>query len=132
MFEWDFGSRLVFSISIGRDGTLTYAGLFGHTKVRRLYQTVWNVFLPRLDGRVSPNETIYGHYVLVLRGKSHTNSIDGYWSLLKRSILSTHIHVSRKHLPKYLGEFDFRHNTRSMTDRMYRLLVGLLKVEQPA
>ena len=33
MFEWDFGRRLVFSISIGRDGTLTYAGLFGYRKI---------------------------------------------------------------------------------------------------
>jgi hypothetical protein len=32
LFEWDYGPRHVFSISIGRDGTLTYAGLFGYTK----------------------------------------------------------------------------------------------------
>lgn len=31
--EWDRGPRSVFSVSVGRDGTLTYAGLFGHTKV---------------------------------------------------------------------------------------------------
>ena len=57
----------------------------------------------------------------------HTNSIEGYWSQLKRSIRGTHIHVSGKHLPKYLAEFDFRHNTRSMPDRMFHLLVGLLR-----
>ncbi len=32
LFEWDQGRRQVFSVSVGRDGTLTYAGLFGHTK----------------------------------------------------------------------------------------------------
>lgn len=32
LFEWDQGPRQVFSVSIGRDGTLTYAGLFGYTK----------------------------------------------------------------------------------------------------
>jgi hypothetical protein len=31
-FEWDCGCRQVFSVCIGRDGTLTYAGLFGHSK----------------------------------------------------------------------------------------------------
>lgn len=31
-FEWDRGPRLVFSVSVGRDGTLTYAGLFGSRK----------------------------------------------------------------------------------------------------
>jgi len=33
LFEWDQGRRQVFSISVGRDGTLTFAGLFGHTKI---------------------------------------------------------------------------------------------------
>ena len=33
LFEWDQGRRQVFSVSVGRDGTLTFAGLFGHTKV---------------------------------------------------------------------------------------------------
>ena len=32
-FEWDQGHRQVFSVSVGRDGTLTYAGLFGHNKI---------------------------------------------------------------------------------------------------
>ena len=58
---------------------------------------------------------------------SHTNSIEGYWSQLKRSIRGTHIHVSGKHLPKYLAEFDFRHNTRFIPDRMFHVLVELLR-----
>ena len=37
-------------------------------------------------------------------GGSHTNSIEGYWSLIKRSIRGTHVHVSRQHMPKYLAE----------------------------
>jgi len=32
-FEWGQGHRQVFSVSVGRDGTLTYAGLFGHNKI---------------------------------------------------------------------------------------------------
>ncbi len=62
-----------------------------------------------------------------VKGHSHTNSIEGYWSQLKRSIRGTHIHVSGKHLPKYLGEFDFRHNARKMPDQMFPLLVDLLR-----
>src|SRR5437867_3544464 len=34
LFEWDFGRRRVFSVSVGRDGTLTYAALIGHTKTQ--------------------------------------------------------------------------------------------------
>ncbi len=45
-------------------------------------------------------------------GDAYTNSIEGYWSNIKKSIFGTHTFVSPKHLPKYLGEFDFRHNHR--------------------
>ena len=33
LFEWDRGPRQIFSVSVGRDGTLTFAGLFGHSKI---------------------------------------------------------------------------------------------------
>ena len=49
--------------------------------------------------------------------------------MLKRSILGTHIHVSEKHMPKYLVEFDFRHNTREAPHRMFPLLLELLREE---
>jgi transposase len=47
------------------------------------------------------------------QGENYTNSIEGYWSNLKKSILGTHTYVSPKHMQKYLDEFDFRHNHRS-------------------
>ena len=62
----------------------------------------------------------------------HTNSIEGYRSQLKRSIRGTHIHVSGKHLPKYLAEFDFRHNARQVPDRMFPILVDRLRPGPPA
>lgn len=45
-------------------------------------------------------------------GDCHTNSIEGYWSNLKKSILGTHTHISKKHMHRYLNEFAFRHNNR--------------------
>jgi len=62
-----------------------------------------------------------------VRGDCHTNSIEGYWSQVKQSIRGTHIHVSGKHLPKYLAEVDFRHNTWSMPAQMFPILVNLLR-----
>ena len=47
-----------------------------------------------------------------------TNSVEGFWAQLKRSINGTHIHVSAKHLAKYLGEFEFRHNRRNRPETM--------------
>ena len=45
-------------------------------------------------------------------GRTHTQTIDGFWSQLKRSIDGTHHHVSRKHLQKYVNEFAFRYSNR--------------------
>jgi transposase-like protein len=46
------------------------------------------------------------------------NGIEGFWSMLKRGINGTHIHVSPKHLPKYLGEFEYRWNMRHVPHLM--------------
>ena len=58
-----------------------------------------------------------------VRGTHHTNSLEGFWSLLKRSIRGTHVHVSRKHLAKYLGEFEFRWNSRHTPAMMFPWLL---------
>jgi len=50
-----------------------------------------------------------GEYV---RGNAHTNTIEGYFSILKRGIHGVYHHVSPKHLKRYLTEFDFRYNVR--------------------
>ena len=54
-----------------------------------------------------------GEYV---RGDAHTNTVEGFFSQLKRSLDGTHHHVSAKHLHRYVGEFDFRYNSRTVTD----------------
>ena len=51
-----------------------------------------------------------------VRGDVYTNTVEGYFSQLKRSIDGTHHSVSERHLPRYLGEFDYRYNTRKMKD----------------
>jgi transposase-like protein len=59
-------------------------------------------------GHASINHSI-GEYV---RGDVHTNTIEGYFSILKRGITGTYHHVSPQHLKRYLAEFDFRYNER--------------------
>jgi transposase len=61
-----------------------------------------------------------GEYV---RGPVHTNGIESFWSMLKRGINGTYIHVSSKHLQKYLWEFEYRHNLRKSPHLMFELLV---------
>jgi len=50
-----------------------------------------------------------GEYV---RGGAHSNTVEGYFSILKRGIVGVYHHVSPQHLKRYLAEFDFRYNER--------------------
>jgi hypothetical protein len=43
----------------------------------------------------------------------HTNTVENYFSILKRGITGTFHHVSEAHLHRYLAEFDFRYNQRA-------------------
>jgi hypothetical protein len=46
------------------------------------------------------------------RGDVHTNTLEGFFSVLKRGLVGVYQHVDQKHLGRYLAEFDFRQNTR--------------------
>lgn len=50
------------------------------------------------------------------RGNVHTNTVEGYFSLLKRGLIGTYHHCSAKHLQRYVTEFDFRYNRRKTSD----------------
>lgn len=58
-------------------------------------------------------------------GFTHTNSVESHFALLKRGIYGTFHNISEAHLHRYLAEFDFRANTRGMTDA--ERLIALLK-----
>ena len=51
-----------------------------------------------------------GEYV---RGDAHSNTVEGFFAILKRGIVGTYHHVSEAHLKRYLAEFDFRYSERS-------------------
>ena len=51
-----------------------------------------------------------------VRGDAHTNTVEGFFSQLKRSLDGTHHKVSVEHLDRYLAEFDYRYTTRKMSD----------------
>jgi transposase-like protein len=47
------------------------------------------------------------------RGDANTNSVEGYFSILKRGLIGTFHHVGEQHLQRYMHEFDFRYNHRT-------------------
>lgn len=51
-----------------------------------------------------------------VRGTASTNTVEGYFSLLKRGLNGTYHHVSQRHLHRYLDEFNFRYNARKEDD----------------
>lgn len=61
-----------------------------------------------------------GEYV---RGDVHTNTAEGFVSLLKRGIVGTFHHVGKGHLGRYVTEFEFRYNARKVSDAQRPLLI---------
>ena len=47
-----------------------------------------------------------------VRGDAHSNTVEGYFSILKRGVNGTFHHISEAHLHRYLAEFDFRYSNR--------------------
>jgi transposase len=87
-----------------------------HTTYKSLYKLGYK------HGRVNHNIDEW------VRGIHHTNTIEGFWSHLKRGISSTHVSVSGKHLQKYVAEFAFRYNNRQAPAAMFqRMLAQIAK-----
>jgi transposase-like protein len=77
------------------------------TDENRGYNTLWHDFN---HGTVDHSK---GQHVV---GVVHTNTIEGFWSIIKRGIVGTFHKVSKKYLPFYVAEFQFRYNNRENAD----------------
>ena len=49
-------------------------------------------------------------------GWKHSNTAENFFSIFKRGVIGTYHHMSEAHLGRYCAEFDFRYNTRGITD----------------
>jgi transposase-like protein len=68
------------------------------------------------------HKTVNHHQAQYVVGTTHTNTIEGFWSLLKRGIVGSYHKVSKDYLPLYLNEFTFRYNHRNDPDIFRALL----------
>ena len=108
----------------------------GLVRTQKVTDVKAKTLVPIMVKNVSPNATLYsdehtgynsltdsgfkhdtvkhqkGEYV---RGNTHTNGIEGFWSLLKRQIIGIHHNVSPKHLQRYCNEASYRYNNRGIT-----------------
>ncbi|MFZ0844442.1 MAG: IS1595 family transposase [Pseudolabrys sp.] len=62
---------------------------------------------------VASHESVDHHKFEWVRGDVHTNTLEGFFSIFKRGLVGTYQHMSKRHLDRYLAEFDFRQNTRA-------------------
>ncbi len=70
-----------------------------------------------IDGEFSTHQfTKHARHQYVKHGYIYTNTVEGYFSLLKRGINGTFHHISEAHLHRYLSEFDFRYTLRKLSD----------------
>jgi len=68
---------------------------------------------------------VINHSIEYVRGNIHTNSIENFWTLLKRTLKGTYVSVEPFHLSRYLAEQTFRFNERKGNDK--ERFLGVLK-----
>jgi transposase-like protein len=62
-------------------------------------------------------------------GWAHTNTIDGFWSLVKRGIGGVYYQVGKEYLQSYLAEYSFRYNRRKVLVPMFNLLADRTTIQ---
>jgi len=82
---------------------------------KTIHTDEWPAYLSAVDLQTTHKRVNHSAKEWV-RGKVHTNSIEGAFSLFKRAIVGSYHHLSAKHLDAYLDEFEFRYNGRKRSD----------------
>lgn len=71
-----------------------------------------------IDNKFNKHEVVNHDKDEYVNGIYHTNTIEGFWSLLKRGIFGIYHFTSEKHLQKYVDEFAFRYNSRHVSTKV--------------
>ncbi len=79
--------------------------------------------LPRLSGMGYQHQRINHSAKVYVAGEVHTNTIEGFWSLVKRGIGGVYHSVSAKYLQSYLDEYSFRYNRRDSGNLIFAAML---------
>jgi transposase-like protein len=122
--------RLEVRAGPGRESKVSYRGFVEdtvHDKAKYIFTDSDSSWGEMTDWDTKHRKVDHSHDEWV-RGIVHTNTIEGVWSLLKRSVVGTYHQLSAKHLPAYLDEMAFRFNNRDnaflFRDTLLRMIAG--------
>jgi transposase-like protein len=125
----------------------------GRVTARLVPNTQGKTLAPIIKARVLPRATVYSdeapvydrlprlgyvhrriHHAsrVYVDGDVHTNTIEGFWSLLKRGIDGVYHAVSQKHLQSYLNEYAFRYNHRKDEVPMFQTILAQVQKASPS
>lgn len=91
--------------------------------IRRAIKDRKSVLVTDMAVAYNSLSSVYRAHIMVNHGEGefardgyHTNTVEGFFSLLKRGIIGIYHYVSPKHLQRYCDEFSYRYNTRNVQD----------------
>jgi len=67
----------------------------------------------RIGEEFASHDAVDHHRAEYVRGDTHTNTVEGFFSIFKRGVIGVYHHISDAHLNRYLAEFDFRYSNRA-------------------
>ena len=111
---------------VGNTDAKTLQGFVGERAVKSA--TVYTDDHGGYHGMPFDHETVKHCISEYVNGMAHTNGIESFWAALKRGYHGTYLHMSKKHLGRYVSEFSGRHNDRSRDtiDQMAKIVHGMV------
>ena len=89
-----------------------------------VYTDELNAYNTVSKGRMYDHRRIHHSSKVYVVGDIHTNSVEGFWSLIKRGIGGVYHAVSQKYLQTYLDEYSYRYNRRDQGNLIFKSILG--------
>jgi transposase-like protein len=89
-----------------------------NVELASMLMTDESVIYPKIGAKFANHGTVNhsANEYARLGGYIHINTCENFFSIVKRGIIGSYHHVSEAHLHRYMGEFDYRYNTRTVSD----------------
>ena len=109
------GNVRTFHIAVADKATVSKIVMDNIAKESRLHTDESRLYVGA-DAHFSSHETVKHSAKEYARGDVNTNSAEGFFSIFKRGMKGVYQHCAEKNLHRYLAEFEFRYNTRKISD----------------